>query len=662
MLLLLPLVLPSLAAEPPCPDGVPRVATFANPPELPPNASGVYELRLGPVEHVIAGRRHCLRAYNGMVPGPTIRTPAGTSRKVRVELHNDFTRPDFRETAGLEGTGEVACHDFNMTNLHAHGSHIRPDYATFDPADPCTGSGCGPGSRYHGDNVLHHVEHGEMAQFRWDLDEDGIHHAGLNWYHPHIHGSTAIQVTNGAAGAWIVEGDLDLVPGVANAAERIIVINHIPYTSEYADPLRIGETCSEDTLSLNNFLGVETPSPMLVNGMRKPRLVTPPNQVERWRILHAGTPDEMVLTVYPGLDPDCTALNVATPVPMMQIAADGITLPQPYTRPWTFMASGYRVESMLKMPPVDQTLCLCATRSDVPQTPAPDDVILIVNVDGSAGPPTETNLPTAAALAAVAPATSWMGNVNGQVVLASCPTVSTIHQKVVLLVPAFKGASGHHHRTAPAAGATGAGRGDTGIGQVTGGPCDPNSSTGPPGPPEPCSCPEPNINCRRFDDRRRAGYETDRVMTLGTTEKWQIMATDGHPFHIHVNPFVVCTASNPREPPFPHWRDTFFVSALDGPQEILTEFRAFPGRFTLHCHKLNHEDEGMMELVEICAPGDDGCLCLDTATEPCVGKGGCRPDDEPCLFAQRATLAFPAPVHCQSVVGPEPVAAAAPAD
>src|SRR5262249_40564022 len=159
-----------------------------------------------------------------------------------------FTKQDFREVAGLEGTGDVLCHDFNMTNLHAHGSHIRPDYSAFDSNDPCTGNGCGPDQRYYADNVLHHVEEGEMLQIRWDLDEDYTHHEGINWYHPHVHGATAVQVTSGAAGVWIVEGPLDQVPGVANAKERILEINTIPYTSSYAVPLQSNQTCSEDTL------------------------------------------------------------------------------------------------------------------------------------------------------------------------------------------------------------------------------------------------------------------------------------------------------------------------------------------------------------------------------------------------------------------------------
>ena len=114
-----------------------------------------------------------------------------------------------------------------------------------------------------------------------------------------------------------------------------------------------------------------------------------------------------------------------------------------------------------------------------------------------------------------------------------------------------------------------------------------------------CVCPEPNINCRKWDERRAWEYRSDRVMTVGTSEKWEIRAFDGHPFHIHINPFVVCPTSSNKEPNFAHWRDTRWVQFEDGPTEFLMEFRKFTGQFVLHCHKLNHEDDGMMATFEV---------------------------------------------------------------
>ena len=127
---------------------------YEDPPELAPDGDGVRELHFGPSAVEIDGRRYCLRAYNGLPVGPTIRVPRGENRKVRVNLSNDFVNSDFREAQTLGGTGRKSCHDFNVTNLHGHGLHVQPNHATDDPADPCKGNGCAPDQRYYGDHVL----------------------------------------------------------------------------------------------------------------------------------------------------------------------------------------------------------------------------------------------------------------------------------------------------------------------------------------------------------------------------------------------------------------------------------------------------------------------------------------------------------------------------
>lgn len=220
---------------------------------LTPSGDGVLDLHYGPSAVEIDGRRFCLRASNGMTSGPTIRVAKGDERKVRVHLHNDFTKSDFREIASMMGHSGKSCHDFNLTNLHGHGLHVQPNHATADPDDPCEGEGCAEDKKYHGDHVLHEVPPGESAQYRWDLDEDGIHHEGTDLYHPHVHGSTAIQVMDGAAGALIIEGELDEVAGIAKAKERVMVMTQVPKDHENTVPSKDGEACTEDNLSVTDF-------------------------------------------------------------------------------------------------------------------------------------------------------------------------------------------------------------------------------------------------------------------------------------------------------------------------------------------------------------------------------------------------------------------------
>jgi FtsP/CotA-like multicopper oxidase with cupredoxin domain len=342
--------------------------------------------------------------------------------------------------------------------------------------------------------------------------------------------------------------------------------------------------------------------------------------VERWRLVFGGSTAEQGMKLHPALDARCERWDVLSTIEFVQIARDGVTLPRFHRSDTMWVSPGYRIDALVKMPPARQTLCLVARRPSDPL----GSPMLVVDVDPAAGAATEVDLPDEAAVTALSPPTTWMGLVDGRMQEVSCDSVKSVHQKVVLLVPT-------PGETPPTKEAR------------TPGACQPHGHGVDLDAPT-CVCPEPNISCRRFDERRARGYRSDRVMTVGTSERWQVMASDGHPFHIHINHFLVCPNRSNKEPDFAHWRDTYWVQADDGPQSFLMNFRRFTGRFVLHCHKLNHEDEGMMELQEICAPGDRDCLCLGSdGAGGCISQAGCKADDPRCEHARRATEAFPLP-------------------
>jgi FtsP/CotA-like multicopper oxidase with cupredoxin domain len=89
-----------------------------------------------------------------------------------------------------------------------------------------------------------------------------------------------------------------------------------------------------------------------------------------------------------------------------------------------------------------------------------------------------------------------------------------------------------------------------------------------------------------------------RGLELGKADEWIVAssAVAGHPFHIHVNPFEVIDPSGER-----YWKDTLFVDKGQT-VKLRTRYETFDGDFVLHCHILDHEDQGMMESVRI-APG-----------------------------------------------------------
>ena len=86
-------------------------------------------------------------------------------------------------TLGPENPGtptENTFHSPNTTNLHIHGLDVSPSQ----------------------DDVFATLAPGGNLVYTYNIPED--HPSGSFWYHPHFHGSGAIQVSGGMAGAFIV--------------------------------------------------------------------------------------------------------------------------------------------------------------------------------------------------------------------------------------------------------------------------------------------------------------------------------------------------------------------------------------------------------------------------------------------------------------------------
>ena len=102
------------------------------------------------------------------------------------------------------------------------------------------------------------------------------------------------------------------------------------------------------------------------------------------------------------------------------------------------------------------------------------------------------------------------------------------------------------------------------------------------------------INGRAFDHRR-----VDIQVSLNAVEDWEIVNTGvmDHPFHLHTNPFQVITRNGQPEA-YRAWKDTVLVRVGET-VGIRVRFRDFTGKTVYHCHILDHEDLGMMGIVEI---------------------------------------------------------------
>ena len=103
-----------------------------------------------------------------------------------------------------------------------------------------------------------------------------------------------------------------------------------------------------------------------------------------------------------------------------------------------------------------------------------------------------------------------------------------------------------------------------------------------------------SINGKVFDMER-----IDETVQAGTTEIWEFdnrMGDEIHPMHIHGVQFQVLQRTGGRNELIATekgWKDTVLLMPGENVRLIMT-FPQYTGTFVLHCHNLEHEDDGMM--------------------------------------------------------------------
>jgi FtsP/CotA-like multicopper oxidase with cupredoxin domain len=130
------------------------------------------------------------------------------------------------------------------------------------------------------DNVLISVDPGVSFEYEYNIPSD--HPAGTFWYHTHRHGSTALQVSSGMAGALLIRGkrlptpkrtgDIDtlLQPSTAQPfKERVLVMQQIQYACYETVNGKQSIKTNADGLVLPTFADVRA------------------GQIERWRTRHS---------------------------------------------------------------------------------------------------------------------------------------------------------------------------------------------------------------------------------------------------------------------------------------------------------------------------------------------------------------------------------------
>ena len=93
--------------------------------------------------------------------------------------------------------------------------------------------------------------------------------------------------------------------------------------------------------------------------------------------------------------------------------------------------------------------------------------------------------------------------------------------------------------------------------------------------------------------------EEAKTVKAGSTEIWEFDNTKGdepHPMHIHALQFQVLDRKGGRGALIATesgWKDTVMLLAGEKVRVIMT-FGNNIGTYVLHCHNLEHEDDGMM--------------------------------------------------------------------
>ncbi len=99
------------------------------------------------------------------------------------------------------------------------------------------------------------------------------------------------------------------------------------------------------------------------------------------------------------------------------------------------------------------------------------------------------------------------------------------------------------------------------------------------------------------------GY-ANHTLELDTVERWTIRTDEtkpesNHPFHLHTNHVLVTHRNGQRLDP-PIWQDTIGLAGGKPGDSVtfLVKYEDFTGRTVAHCHQLQHEDLGMMQLID----------------------------------------------------------------
>jgi FtsP/CotA-like multicopper oxidase with cupredoxin domain len=510
---------------------------------------------------VLNGTKVRARAYNNSIPGPAMIIHPGET--LRVMVKNSLPPYD---SSGWSGDHNVP-HHLGSTNLHVHGldviPHLFEPIGTSDPKAP-----------------MIEIEPGGSKEYVFEIPRD--HPPGLNWYHPHHHGSTAVQAVTGMAGGIIVKGAIDEVPEIKAAKEYLMVMQDIGLFPSETDPNvweylpkqnAIWQTFTSNVTIYNPATGKNEPTDLkggfttgdyalryyLLNGEpffvekhnptippsgqpapitqqieKVPQFTMQPGEVARFRMLN-GTSDNYMPITIEGHD-------------MHLLALDGVNFPKVRTLPPTPINDDPNNEGQIQLAPANRAEFLVKASMKpgtykIIQLQQKQQFLLSAQKTIAeivvAGPPKNMALPTTLPIP------------TREYPLIKPREVQQL--KTIFFADQFPGTQNPY----------------VGI--------------------------DFTLNGQQYDVT-----QVNYVVDVGGVEEWHLIVgdsqhggTEGHPFHIHVNSFEVISVNGKMLEPGTI-KDTVWIPA-ESTVVIRMRFKEFVGKSVFHCHILPHEDTGMMQ-------------------------------------------------------------------
>jgi len=456
-------------------------------------------------------------------------------------FNGDIVGPTLRVSPGtaftITLTNSLTASGFDTSSLHNQ-------FRTIDTTNLHTHglhiSGDAPG-----DDVFTEVAAGASNTYSYTLPAN--HMGGTHWYHPHHHGSTAIHAGGGACGALIVEDPAGYLPAeVANMEEKIFVMQHLNMpelaviSQEYETNCQAaGGTaaqCDDPTWAAGATAGTPA-NVVLVNGMTEPVVSLTANTWYRFRMVYAAV-DSVITPWVAG----CT---------IQLLAKDGVYLPSlPRTITQTYMGPGSRADWAISCPAGSYAMTTGARRRQLNDELSTDHTEHGRRLQGG----------------------KMAGGGAGNAELAQTLMTLTVTDGGVAATTLTTAAVDRPCYLVDLQTATSSSSVSIDLG------------------------PAPQINGNSF--ATATTYEAS--FAVGQVHTIQLGGVNAHPFHLHVNHFQL--QADPADTAGSYflagdWHDVLLMPS----NNIDAKFQAdkFTGKAVIHCHILEHEDEGMMLVTQL---------------------------------------------------------------